>query len=63
MTSASVHNSQVVEQILDPQNTGQEFYADSAYVSPAISHTLLIAGLQNCIHEKGYRNRLLNEEQ
>ncbi|HCS52586.1 MAG TPA: hypothetical protein DIW81_13505 [Planctomycetaceae bacterium] len=63
VTSAAVHDSQVVKQILDPKNTDQEFYADSAYVSPAISQALATGNFQNCIHENGYRNRPLNEEQ
>lgn len=63
VTSASVHDSQVVKSILDRDNSDLEFYADSAYVSQEISADLEAAGLQNCIHEKGYRNRPLTDEQ
>ncbi len=63
VTSASVHDSQVVKPILDEDNGGKDVYADSAYVGAEISTHLEAAGLQNCINEKGYRNRPLTEEQ
>lgn len=63
VTSASVHDSQVVPEILDHENTGKDVYADSAYSSQGISDELAASGLRNCINEKGYRNHPLSEEQ
>ena len=63
VTSASVHDSQVVKPLLDKNNSGKDVYADSAYVGEEIATYLEEAGLQSCINEKGYRNRPLTEEQ
>jgi len=63
VTSASVHDSQVVDQILDCNNSGKDFYADSAYWSQKIFDQLEASNLRNCITEKGVRNAPLNEEQ
>ena len=32
LTNASVHDSQLHEELLSEQDKGQEFYADSAYI-------------------------------
>jgi len=63
VTSASVHDSQVVKEIIDHDNSGEDFLADGAYVGQEISDALEAAGLKNCINEKGYRNHPLTEEQ
>lgn len=63
VTSASVHDSQVVQPLLDQNNSGKDVYADSAYVGEEVANYLKEAGLQSCINEKGYRNRPLTEEQ
>ena len=62
-TSAEVHDSQVFENILDPQNTNQSVYADSAYAST--EHESLLKDLQykNRIHEKAARNKPLTDFQ
>jgi len=63
VTSASVHDSQVVESLLDEKNSGDRVYADSAYTGEAIAKLLQEKGLQSYIHEKGYRNRPLTDSQ
>ena len=63
VTSASVHDSVVTKKIIDHDNSGEDFHADSAYVGQEISDALEAAGLKNCINEKGYRNRPLTEAQ
>ena len=40
VTDAAVHDSQVVEDILDPDNTASEVWADSAYRSAEIEAKL-----------------------
>jgi transposase, IS5 family len=61
VTNASVHDSQVFEQILDPANTGKQVWADSAYRSEDIDRTLKQRGFKNEINHKGYRNAPLTE--
>ncbi len=63
VTDAAVHDSQVVEDILDPNNTASEVWADSAYRSAAIEATLKDKGLNSRVHRKGYRNRPLSERE
>ena len=63
VTSASVHDSQTVKNLLDEKNSSKEVYADSAYVGEEISNLLEANDLQSCINEKGYRNRPLTESQ
>lgn len=61
VTSASVHDSQELDDLLDENDKGKELYADSAYVGQ--EETLLKSEVLNRIHEKGYKNRPLTEEQ
>ena len=61
MTAASVHDSQVLEQILDPANTGKQVWADSAYRSEEIDRTLKQRSLKNKIKYKGYRDTPLSQ--
>jgi IS5 family transposase len=63
VTSASVHDSQAVKDLLDEKNSGKEVYADSAYVGEEIANLLEANDLQSRINEKGYRNRPLTEFQ
>ena len=63
VTDASVHDSQVIEQLVTEQDTGQPLYADSAYSGEPIAQSISKAQMINCIHEKGYRNRPLSKEQ
>jgi len=63
VTDASVHDSNVFEELIDPDNTSRDVYADSAYRSEEkISH-LKEAGYRPQIQEKGYRDKPLTEKQ
>jgi len=61
VTSANVHDSQTVDDLLDQNDNGQELYADSAYVGQ--EEILEKYKVKNQIHEKGYRDNPLTEEQ
>ena len=61
VTSANVHDSQKLDDLLDEKDKGKELYADSAYVGQ--EETLLKNEVVNRIHEKGYKNRPLTDEQ
>jgi IS5 family transposase len=61
VTSAAVHDSQVLDDILDPANTNKDTYADSAYRSEEQEVRLKKKGYRSRIHYKGYRNAPLSE--
>jgi transposase, IS5 family len=63
VTDASVHDSQVVEPLLNEEDKGKPFYADSAYIGQMVSGILEKFGMKNRIHEKGFRNKSLTEKQ
>lgn len=63
VTDASVHDSQVLGQLLDEDNESDTLWADSAYRSEAIEETLEWIGFESQIHERAYRNHPLTEEQ
>jgi transposase, IS5 family len=67
VTSASVHDSQVFDQLVDasPDEQGQTraVYADSAYRSAERESDLEAAGIESQICEKGTRGTPLSEEQ
>lgn len=60
VTDASVHDSQALMGLLDEKD--KVLYADGAYSGDPIADQLPET-IENQIHEKGYRNRPLNEEQ
>jgi IS5 family transposase len=60
VTDAAVHDSQALIELLDWND--KVLYADSAYSGAPIAKQLP-EGIENQIHEKGYRNRPLSEEQ
>ena len=62
-TPASVHDSQVVADILDPDNTAASVWADSAYRPAEIEAKLAEKGLKSRIHRKGRRGRPLSERE
>jgi transposase, IS5 family len=62
-TSAEVHDSQVFAGILDPVNTNQTVYADSAYGSEEHDGFLTELQYKNRIHEKATRNKPLTDFQ
>jgi len=61
VTDAAVHDSRVVDDILDPDNTASDVWADSAYRSASIEAKLGEKGLKSRIHRKGHRNKPLSE--
>ena len=61
VTDASVHDSQVVEELLASDNTASGVWADSAYRSKAIEKKVKARGLRSRIHRQGYRNRPLQD--
>ncbi len=63
VTDASVHDSQPLDDLLEEQDTGQEFYADSAYTGDDQEKVIDKYKMNNKVHEKGYRNKPLTEEQ
>ena len=63
VTDAAVHDSQVVEDILDANNTASGVWADSAYRSAEIEAKLAEKGLKSRIHRKGRRNKPLSERE
>jgi len=63
VTDASVHDSQTLEELLDEEDKGQDLYADSAYTGEKQEETISKYKMNNKVHEKGYRNALLTEQQ
>jgi len=63
VTDASVHDSQVMEQLLTEKDEGQPLYADSAYTGEDQETVYKKKKVINKIIEKGYRNKPLTEEQ
>ena len=63
VTEASVHDSQVLGQLLDADNADDELWADSAYLSIATVTVLEMMGFESHINERAYRNRPLSETQ
>ena len=61
VTQASVHDSQALEELLTEKDAGQKLYADSAYDGQ--EDTVEKAKMENLIHEKGYKNKPLTDEQ
>lgn len=63
VSPADMHDSQVVDDLLTEKDKGQEAYADSAYTGEACEKIIAEAGMINQVHEKGYKNNPLTEEQ
>lgn len=63
VTDASVHDSQVLGQLLDEDNEGDEIWGDSAYRSQDVEEVLEFIGFDSQIHERAYRNHPLSEAQ
>ena len=63
VTDASVHDSQVLDDVLDGDNTASEVWADSAYRSAEIERKLDERGLKSRIHRKAQRNRPLRKRE
>ena len=63
VTPASVHDSNVFEQILDKNNSSKDVYADSAYGSADKRNTLKKAKFRGHIQLKGCRHKKLTDSQ
>jgi len=63
VTDASVHDSQALEDLLDEKDEGQLLHADSAYTGEEQEKTIEKYKMKNKVHEKGYRNTPLTDEQ
>lgn len=63
ISDASVHDSQALGSVLDPDNSGDEVWGDSAYRSQNIETALEALEHISQIHERAYRNHPLTEEQ
>ena len=63
VTSAEVHDSQILPELLESTDRGQSLYGDSAYRSKEIEKTLKRRKLRSRIHEKGYRHHPLTKAQ
>jgi IS5 family transposase len=63
VTNAAVHDSQPVGKLLRESDSECVFWADSAYIGPAIAAVLASLGMLANIHEKGTKNHPLNRKQ
>lgn len=63
VTDASVHDSQALEDLLEEKDKNQELHADSAYTGEEQDKVIAKYQMKNKVHQKGYRNRPLNQKQ
>ena len=63
VTSAEVHDSQLLAELLDETNSSGDVWADSAYRSAEHEQMLRGANYRSRIHRKGNRHRPLNERE
>ena len=63
VTTASVHDSDALEDLLDESDAGKPLWADSAYTGKRCSKVIRKYGMKNLTHKKGYRNKPLSEYQ
>jgi IS5 family transposase len=63
VTDASVHDSQALDSLLNEKDKDQPLYADSAYSGKGQENVITKYAMKNQVHEKGYRNHPLTEEQ
>ena len=63
VSSASVHDSQKFDDVLDPDNTASSVWADSAYRSAGIEEKLAERGITSHIHRRGSRGKPLTPRQ
>ena len=61
VTDAATHDNQVIDDLLDEENTNRDVYGDSAYRSKAIHERLTSQGYRDRIHRKGHRGKPLDE--
>lgn len=63
VTDASVHDSRPLDDLLTEDDSGQDFFADSAYTGEEQEKVIDKYEMNNKVHEKGYRNKPLTDEQ
>jgi len=63
VTDASVHDSQVLDDLLNESDAGQNLNADSAYTGKKQEKIISKYKMGNQVNEKGYRNKPLTAEQ
>jgi IS5 family transposase len=63
VTDASVHDSQETEPLLTEEDNGQSLHADSAYSGEPVAEAVEKKEMVDQIHEKGYRNHPLTDQQ
>lgn len=61
VTGAATHDSNVMESILDNDNSSKDVWADSAYRSKERIENLTALGFREHIQRKGYRDKTLTE--
>ena len=54
VTSANVHDSQMIESLLQKEDAGEPIYSDSTYRSESIEPICVNNGDKSFMHEKGY---------
>jgi IS5 family transposase len=62
-SDASVHDYQALELLLTEKDKGQPIPADSAYTGTNQEETISEHKMINSVHEKGYKNKPMTEEQ
>lgn len=63
VTDASLHDSNATDPLLDENDKGEPFYADSAYTGEPQEEIIAKKEMINRVCEKGYRNKPLTDEQ
>ncbi len=61
-SNAALHDSQAVDHLLMPSNTGSGVWADAAYRSEEMEARLRARGLRSHIHRKGKRGKPLTAQ-
>ena len=59
MTTANIHDSRVMKDLIEKEDAGEPLYANNAYRSVTIETFYKRMGAESRIHEKGYRNKPL----
>jgi IS5 family transposase len=62
-SSASVHDSQKLDDLIDKSDAHHDLFGDSAYSSDDTNKKLKRGKIRNRIHERGYRDHPLNSNQ
>ena len=62
-SDASVHDSQILDELLTEKDKDQDLWADSAYTGEEQEKTIKKYEVINKVHEKGYKNKPLTEAQ